>query len=297
MAGRLTALTVLSAASTHLIAMLEAGPQLAGALSSLSFSFDIGSGLSRFHTATATILALSAGLQHVNLGLGSTGQYEHENYSTIEVQLYDAAFQQLMRSLPCCQSLRLGYCCAVSRQAMGRELLRRAPDLVSLDLHTGQCTQQVSTSDQVAPQNLKLSPHTSDCRLADRCQSSAHTQSLLLVGISRQIVHAQGEYVFTTVQELSSLTRLTKLRVDTTDYQTADGSLQGLSALHLLRDLEVAALQPATDTRLATVLLLSYCTALTRLGNLYVPTEVHTRRCIGASVLSLLVSGLQGVAQ
>lgn len=97
-------------------------------------------------------------------------------------------------------------------------------------------------------------------------------------------MHAQGEYVITTVQELSRLTRLTKLRVDTTDYQTANGSLQGLSALNLLRDLEVSALQPATDTRLATVLPLSYCTALTRLGNLYVPTEVRTRRCIGASV-------------
>lgn len=151
MAGRLTALTVLSAASTHLFAMLEAGPQLVGALSSLSISFDIGSGLSRFGVAAATILALSAGLQHLNLGLGSGGQY-HENHSRIEVQLYDAAFQQLMRSLPCCQSLRLGYCLAVSRQAIGRELLRRASDLVSLDLHTGQCTQQVSTSDQVALQ-------------------------------------------------------------------------------------------------------------------------------------------------
>jgi hypothetical protein len=144
MAGRLTALVVPSPAAEHLTmaAVLAAGPQLAGALTSLSFSFGAGDTV-QLHAATRAVLAVSAGLQRLNLGLGSIGS--HQDYSAAWVTAADAAFQRLMRSLPCCQSLRLGVCGAVSHQAMCRELLRRAPDLVCLTVHTGRFNGRVST--------------------------------------------------------------------------------------------------------------------------------------------------------
>jgi hypothetical protein len=140
MAGRLTALV----AAEHLAtaALLEAGPQLAGALTSLSFSFAVNDTV-QLRAASRAVLAVSAGLQRLKLGLGSIGS--SRDYSAAEVTAADAAFQHLMRSLPCCQSLRLGACGAVSHQAMGRELLLRGPDLVCLDLHTGRFNGQVST--------------------------------------------------------------------------------------------------------------------------------------------------------
>ena len=143
MAGRLTALVVPSPAAEHLTtaALLEAGPQLAGALTSLSFSFCVGN-MVQLHAATRAVHAVSAGLQRLNLGLGASSVGDH---SAAQVTAADAAFQHLMRSLPCCQSLRLGVCGAVSHQAMGRGLLLRGPDLVSLTLHTGQFNEQVST--------------------------------------------------------------------------------------------------------------------------------------------------------
>ena len=74
------------------------------------------------------------------------------------------------------------------------------------------------------------------------------------------------------------MTWLTRLHITAPNYQAASGSLQCLSALHRLRDLKVVDMQPpGSRTGLATVPPLSYCTALTWLGNLYVPTEVHTR--------------------
>lgn len=76
MAGRLTALTVPDASDEHLWGMLEAGPQLAGALSSLSFDFGVGKGPWRLHAATHAVLAVSATLQHLDLGLGSGRFYQ-----------------------------------------------------------------------------------------------------------------------------------------------------------------------------------------------------------------------------
>jgi hypothetical protein len=74
------------------------------------------------------------------------------------------------------------------------------------------------------------------------------------------------------------MTWLTRLHISAPDYQAASGSLQCLSALRRLRDLKVVDTQPpgSSRTALATAPPLSYCTALTRLGNLHVPTEVHT---------------------
>jgi hypothetical protein len=143
MAGRLTALAMPCGANQeHLWALRETGPQLASALSSLSFSFRDGSPM-QLHAAADAVLSMSARLQHLDLGLGSYGQYTE--YSISEVQAADAVFQHLMRSLPCCQSLCLGACGALSHQTMGRELLHRGPDLVSLTLRTGHFDEQVST--------------------------------------------------------------------------------------------------------------------------------------------------------
>ena len=146
MAGRLTALVVPYAADEHLFGMQEAGPQLAGALSSLSFNFSVGEGLWRFQAATRAVLAASAGLQHVHLGLVPC-QYP-EAHSAAQIQAADAAFRHLMRSLPCCQSLRLDARGAVSQQAIGSELLLRGPDLVSLSVRISQVDEQVRADAQ-----------------------------------------------------------------------------------------------------------------------------------------------------
>jgi hypothetical protein len=160
MAGRLTALIVPDAAEEHLLAMQQAGPQLAGALSSLSFKFS--EQLSCFHAATHAILAVSAGLQHVHVGLDS--EPSDLGYSDAAIQAAEAAFQDLMRSLPCCQSLCFNACGAVSYQAMGRELLRRGPDLVSLTLSIEQIDDLVSTCPHDTLPNVSY--HPVDCRLA-----------------------------------------------------------------------------------------------------------------------------------
>ena len=141
MAGRLTALVVPNAADEHLWGLQQAGPQLAGALSSLSFN--LSEQLSCYHAATHAVLAVSAGLQHVQLGLEP--ESDDEGHSDTEIQAADAAFRNLMRSLPCCQSLRLYACGAVSYQAMGRELPNLGPDLVSLTLSICQFDDWVST--------------------------------------------------------------------------------------------------------------------------------------------------------
>jgi hypothetical protein len=146
MAGRLTALTMSHAAGhEHLWAILEAGPQLARALTSLSFSFSHAS-MVQLHNAADAVLAVSARLQHLALGLGAYGG-QFAEYSASEVQAADAVFQHLMRSLPCCQSLCLGACGPLSHQAIGRELLQRGPHLglVSLTLYTGKFDEHVST--------------------------------------------------------------------------------------------------------------------------------------------------------
>jgi hypothetical protein len=87
---------------------------------------------------------------------------------------------------------------------------------------------------------------------------------------------AQGGHASTTVQQLSSLTRLTQLHIRIYDDQPASSSLQCLSALRQLQDLGVAVLGQQDETDWATAPPLSHCRALTRLRWPYVPTEVHT---------------------
>ena len=71
---------------------------------------------------------------------------------------------------------------------------------------------------------------------------------------------------------------MSRLHISAPNYQAASGSLQSLSALRRLRDLKVVDTQPpGSRTGLAAVPPLSCCTALTRLGNLHVPTEVPTK--------------------
>ena len=174
MAGRLTALVVPSPAAMPLTtaALLVAGPQLAGALTSLCFDFAIDD-TAELRAATRAVLAVSAGLQRLNLGL-ATSIGSDGDYTAAEVQAADAAFQHLMRSLPCCQSLCLGACGAVSHQAMGRGLLLRGPDLVSLTLCTGQVDEQVSPDPQCSLHHPDISRHPVGCRLMlHRCCLSA----------------------------------------------------------------------------------------------------------------------------
>ena len=90
-----------------------------------------------------------------------------------------------------------------------------------------------------------------------------------------------------TMQELSSLTRLTQLHIWTPDCQAAGGSLQCLSALHRLRDLDVDVSASCSRAHPATVPQLSHCTALTRLRWMLVPGEVHTVKRIGPVLSSL----------
>ena len=173
MAGRLTALVVPSPAAEHLTtaALQAAGPQIAGALSSLCFDFAIGDTV-QLRAATRAVLAVSAGLQRLDLGLASIGS--KPDYTAAEVQVADAAFQHLMRSLPCCQSLCLYACGAVSHRAMGREPLLRGPDLVSLTLCTGQVDEQVSPDPQCSLHHPDISRHPVGCRLKlHRCCLSA----------------------------------------------------------------------------------------------------------------------------
>jgi hypothetical protein len=85
------------------------------------------------------------------------------------------------------------------------------------------------------------------------------------------------------------MTWLTQLRISTSNYPIASGSLQCLSALRRLHDLEIDDEDyPGSRTGLSTAPPLSYCTALTRLGCICVSTEVQARKCIRTVLNSLL---------
>ena len=85
------------------------------------------------------------------------------------------------------------------------------------------------------------------------------------------------------------MTWLTQLRISTPNYPMASGSLQCLSALRRLRDLEIGDEDsPSSRAGLSIAPPLSYCTALTRLGNICVSTEVQARKCIRTVLDSLL---------
>jgi hypothetical protein len=158
MASRLTALTVQHASDEHLWGMMEAGPQLASTLSSLRFGFEIGEGLWRLHVATHAVLAASARLQHLDLGLGFGHYYEY--YSAAQIEAAEELFQHLMRSLPHCHSLRLSCCGAVSHQVIGSELLHAVPDLLSLTFRIGHLNEQVGPIPRyfIASSRCYLSP-------------------------------------------------------------------------------------------------------------------------------------------
>ena len=151
--------------------MLEAGPQLAGALSSLRLGFSIDEELWRLHAATHAVLAVSARLQHLDLGLGPYTYYEH--YSAAQMQAADAALQHMMRSLPRCRSLRLSCCGVVSHQIIGRELLRAAPHLLSLTFCIGHLDEQVSPTAHFSLHRLGVACHPVNCRpVLQHCRSS-----------------------------------------------------------------------------------------------------------------------------
>jgi hypothetical protein len=102
--------------------------------------------------------------------------------------------------------------------------------------------------------------------------------NLVLTASLSQILCLQVVNTDTILQKLSSMTWLTRLHISAPNYQAASGSLQCVNALRRLRDLKIVDMQPlGSITGLAIAPPLSYCTALTRLGDLHVPTEVHTR--------------------
>lgn len=146
MAGRLTALKMPPASVHHFAAVQQAGPALAGALSSLSFDISTSHPQNDLRAAAEAVRGLAAGLQHVELGLDTMSTWAPDTATIREV---DAAFRELMRSLPSCQRLRLGSCHAISRRAMREEVLRHAPDLLSLRTQHGEVHEQVKAASAI----------------------------------------------------------------------------------------------------------------------------------------------------
>ena len=98
-AGRLTALSVLPVNAIQLAAMRQAGPALAGALTSLHLDYSIDDAQRDMQAVAAAVQGIAAGLQHVDIELSSGPCFMNP------CQAADAAFLELMRSLPCCQHL------------------------------------------------------------------------------------------------------------------------------------------------------------------------------------------------
>jgi hypothetical protein len=130
MAGRLTALEVPRTTPAILAAMQQAGPALSQSLSFLSFGTDSSEPQEDLRMAAQAVQALAAGLQHVEL----TFMTWRKISSAAEVQAADAALEQLMRSLPCCQRLHLGLGRCISPEAVRGALLHHAPYLRSVNL-------------------------------------------------------------------------------------------------------------------------------------------------------------------
>ena len=133
MAGRLTALNVPRATPGLLPAIHQTGAALSKSLTSLSFILRFGHPEHAFHSAAQAVRGLAAGLQRVELGLIA------ENIlfpSAAEVQAADAAFKELICSLPSCQHLNLSLEDCVSSEAEHWALLHHAPHLLSVGLQS-----------------------------------------------------------------------------------------------------------------------------------------------------------------
>lgn len=133
MAGRLTALVLQTTepefATALMTALRQAGPALSESLSSLKLQMTVVSPEHNFRIAAQAVRGLAPQLQHIELGLtidpGWTG-------SPANVQAADAAFEELIRSLPSCPQLCLsGFdkLKCVSPQVEHWALLHHAPHL------------------------------------------------------------------------------------------------------------------------------------------------------------------------
>jgi hypothetical protein len=154
MAGRLTDLEMWCCAPELLTALQQAGPALAKSLSSLCFNVHTSDPQRDFCAAAQAVRGIAAGLQHVEIGLAA---YSGQNWSASQHQAADAAFVELMRSLPVCQrmGLHLGGC--VSLQAQRQGLLHHAPHLLTLNIGSRHGYEQVtSTMLHLATRLLRL---------------------------------------------------------------------------------------------------------------------------------------------
>jgi hypothetical protein len=143
MSCRLTDLAVPNAGAEIVAAIQRAGPALAQSLSSLKINIDIFNPQHDFHLAAQTLWGISAGLQHVELGVVAPDL--EDVCSAAEVQAADAAFAQLIRSLPSCQHLHLYLGSCISLQAARRALLQHAPHLRSVRVASVREYKQVSS--------------------------------------------------------------------------------------------------------------------------------------------------------
>jgi hypothetical protein len=133
MAGRLTALNMPLATAELMSAVQQAGAALSTSLSSLSFVLHVDTPERDFHSAAQAVRGLAAGLQHGELGLIAE---EPSSPSAAELQAADAAFEELICSLPSCQHLDLSLDDCVSPEAEHRALLHHAPHLLFVGLQS-----------------------------------------------------------------------------------------------------------------------------------------------------------------
>ena len=134
-AGRLTALNMPLATAELMSAVQQAGAALSKLLSSLSFVLHVDKPEHDFLSAAQAVRGLAAGLQHVELGLIAESDHD-QSWNAAEVQAADAAFEELICSLPSCQHLDLSLDDCVSPEAEHRALLHHASHLLSVGLQS-----------------------------------------------------------------------------------------------------------------------------------------------------------------
>ena len=146
MGGRLTDLEMWCNEPKLMTAWQRAGPALGKTLSSLCFSLMVNTSDPQrdFRAAAQAVRGMAAGLQHVEIDLHMAA-YSGQNWSASQRQAADAAFAELMRSLPVCQRLDLDLGGCVSQQAQRQALLRHAPHLLTFNVGRGHIYEQVTS--------------------------------------------------------------------------------------------------------------------------------------------------------
>jgi hypothetical protein len=198
MAGRLTALNMPLATAELMSAVQQASAALSKSLSSLSFILYVDTPEHDFHSAAQAVRGLAAGLQHVELGLIAESDHD-QSWNAAEVQAADAAFEELICSLPSCQHLDLSLDECVFPEAENRALLHHAPHLLFVGLQSDHdLHEQVNSARAVCvahPSSIQ-SVLQLDGRLRTVSDQSSQLNSVLTVAlIEYEIIagHASGE--------------------------------------------------------------------------------------------------------